>query len=83
VKEGPLVGFIRPPGEEEPPIAVDRSVLAWLESHHDALVQDLADLVAIPSISTDGQHQEDWKVLMRSIVHLFDKLGNLPGDKVK
>ena len=40
-------------------MAVDRAVLDWLESNHEALVQDLADLVAIPSISTDGQHQAE------------------------
>jgi acetylornithine deacetylase/succinyl-diaminopimelate desuccinylase-like protein len=40
-------------------MAVDRAVLDWLQSHHDALVQDLADLVAIASISTDGQHQAE------------------------
>jgi acetylornithine deacetylase/succinyl-diaminopimelate desuccinylase-like protein len=31
--------------------------LAWLSANHDALVRQLADLVAVPSISTDGQHQ--------------------------
>src|SRR3954471_17238476 len=32
------------------------AVLGWLEAHHDDLVRDLAALVAIPSISTDGEH---------------------------
>lgn len=31
-------------------------VLGWLASNHDHLVRSLADLVAIPSISTDGEH---------------------------
>src|SRR5438105_1805366 len=35
------------------------SVLNWLTSQHANLVQDLANLVAIPSISTDGQHQQE------------------------
>jgi acetylornithine deacetylase/succinyl-diaminopimelate desuccinylase-like protein len=33
--------------------------LAWLSENHDALVRQLAELVAIPSISTDGQHQQE------------------------
>ena len=28
----------------------------WLDLHSDATVQELADLVAIPGISTDGMH---------------------------
>jgi len=31
-------------------------ILDWLETHHEQLVRDLAALVAVPSISTDGQH---------------------------
>lgn len=31
-------------------------VLNWLNSNHDHLVRSLADLVAVPSISTDGEH---------------------------
>ncbi len=31
----------------------------WLTKNHAALVQDLTDLVAIPSVSTDGQHQKE------------------------
>jgi acetylornithine deacetylase/succinyl-diaminopimelate desuccinylase-like protein len=38
-------------------MAADPSALSWLDSHYANLVRDLADLVAIPSISTDGQHQ--------------------------
>ena len=30
--------------------------LDWLTHHHADLVRDLADLVAIQSISTDGEH---------------------------
>ncbi len=31
----------------------------WLNQNHDNLIRDLADLVAIPSISTDGDHQKE------------------------
>jgi acetylornithine deacetylase/succinyl-diaminopimelate desuccinylase-like protein len=34
-------------------------VLDWLTKNHSQLVQDLAELVAIPSISTDGEHQKE------------------------
>src|SRR6516162_1382637 len=34
-------------------------VLDWLTKNHPQLVQDLAKLVAIPSISTDGEHQKE------------------------
>src|SRR6266849_3988807 len=34
-------------------------VLDWLTKNHAALVRDLADLVAVPSISTDGEHQKE------------------------
>ncbi|MBX7105877.1 MAG: M20/M25/M40 family metallo-hydrolase [Gemmataceae bacterium] len=33
-----------------------RDVLDWLEKHHEEIIRGLADLVAIPSISTDGEH---------------------------
>src|SRR5690348_16289190 len=36
-----------------------RPVLDWLTKNHSQLVQDLAKLVAIPSISTDGEHQKE------------------------
>jgi acetylornithine deacetylase/succinyl-diaminopimelate desuccinylase-like protein len=36
-----------------------KQVQDWLTSNHDALVRGLADLVAIPSISTDGDHQNE------------------------
>ena len=40
-------------------MAVDPTVLDWLKDNHERLVGDLADLVAIPSISTDGEHQHE------------------------
>jgi acetylornithine deacetylase/succinyl-diaminopimelate desuccinylase-like protein len=36
-----------------------KPVLDYLTHNHDALVRSLADLVAIPSISTDGEHQKE------------------------
>ncbi|HLJ96709.1 MAG TPA: M20/M25/M40 family metallo-hydrolase [Gemmataceae bacterium] len=36
-----------------------KPVLDWLTKNHTSLVRDLADLVAIPSISTDGEHQKE------------------------
>jgi acetylornithine deacetylase/succinyl-diaminopimelate desuccinylase-like protein len=36
-----------------------KQVLGWLAANRDAQVSDLADLVAIPSISTDGEHQKE------------------------
>jgi acetylornithine deacetylase/succinyl-diaminopimelate desuccinylase-like protein len=36
-----------------------KPVLDWLSKNHANLVQDLARLVAIPSISTDGDHQKE------------------------
>jgi acetylornithine deacetylase/succinyl-diaminopimelate desuccinylase-like protein len=35
------------------------AVLEWLQKNQSALVRGLADLVAIPSISTDGEHQKE------------------------
>ena len=31
----------------------------------------------------ESLHEGDWKSLMRSLVHLFGKLAELPGGKVK
>src|SRR5947208_4186276 len=38
---------------------VDQAVLGWLQDNHPRLVRDLADAVALPSISTDGEHQAE------------------------
>src|SRR5262249_29260601 len=37
----------------------DEAVLGWLGAHHEQLVRDLGDLVAIRSISTDGEHARE------------------------
>jgi acetylornithine deacetylase/succinyl-diaminopimelate desuccinylase-like protein len=36
-----------------------KNVLDWQKKNHDSLVNDLAALVAVPSISTDGEHQPE------------------------
>lgn len=36
-----------------------QDVLDWLSANHDTLIADLGKLVAIPSISTDGEHQQE------------------------
>jgi acetylornithine deacetylase/succinyl-diaminopimelate desuccinylase-like protein len=36
-----------------------QQALDWLKQNHDGIVHGLADLVAIPSISTDGEHQPE------------------------
>ena len=36
-----------------------REVLDWLTKHHEDTVRNLADLVAVPSISTDGEHNAE------------------------
>jgi acetylornithine deacetylase/succinyl-diaminopimelate desuccinylase-like protein len=36
-----------------------RDVLDWLTKHHEDVVRNLADLVAVPSISTDGEHAQE------------------------
>lgn len=35
------------------------AALDWLDKNHEGIVRGLADLVAIPSISTDGEHQTE------------------------
>lgn len=41
-------------------MAIDvKKPLSWLSDNHDPLVKDLAALVAIPSISTDGEHAKE------------------------
>jgi acetylornithine deacetylase/succinyl-diaminopimelate desuccinylase-like protein len=40
-------------------MGADASILNWLNSHHADRIRDLAALVAIASISTDGEHQNE------------------------
>src|SRR4051812_27437250 len=34
-------------------------VQRWLSKNHETMLRDLAELVAIPSVSTDGLHQRE------------------------
>jgi len=36
-----------------------QSTLKWLQEHDADLINDLAKIVAVPSISTDGEHQKE------------------------
>src|SRR5947207_1527594 len=36
-----------------------QQALDWLSRNHEGIVRGLADLVAVPSISTDGEHQAE------------------------
>src|SRR3954470_19187236 len=36
-----------------------RDVWDWLQTHHEDIVRNLANLVAVPSISTDGDHTKE------------------------
>jgi acetylornithine deacetylase/succinyl-diaminopimelate desuccinylase-like protein len=36
-----------------------KSALEWLDGNYDRVIGDLGELVAIPSISTDGQHADE------------------------
>src|SRR5437764_10651533 len=36
-----------------------RDVLSWLEKNHEDIGRGLADLVSVPSISTDGEHNHE------------------------
>src|ERR1700739_3770414 len=36
-----------------------KAVLKWLDENHGQLVSQLADLVSVRSISTDGEHQKE------------------------
>src|SRR5690242_13781795 len=40
-------------------MSVEEAVLGWLSDNHPRLVGVLADLVAVRSISTDGEHQAE------------------------
>ncbi len=35
------------------------AAIDWLQKRHEDIVRGLADLVAIPSISTDGEHDPE------------------------
>jgi cysteinylglycine-S-conjugate dipeptidase len=57
-----------------------KSVLHWLSAHEAEQVRDLADLVAIPSISTDGEHASQ---LERSAALVCEQMRNAGLQKVE
>jgi acetylornithine deacetylase/succinyl-diaminopimelate desuccinylase-like protein len=46
-------------GQRTRDMSAEKAVLSWLEGNHARLVRDLAELVAVPSISTDGEHPQE------------------------
>src|SRR5215211_6554891 len=54
----PCIQVWRSPRAEYQAMSND-AVLGWLETNHEKLVRDLTDLVAVRSISTDGEHARE------------------------
>jgi acetylornithine deacetylase/succinyl-diaminopimelate desuccinylase-like protein len=52
-----------------------KPVLSWLNENHARLTKDLADLVAIPCISTDGQHGKEIDQCATTIVRQMKAVG--------
>lgn len=48
---------------------------AWIDGNHANLVSDLGDLVKIPSISTDGEHQKEIEHSAESVCLQMKKAG--------
>jgi acetylornithine deacetylase/succinyl-diaminopimelate desuccinylase-like protein len=66
---GGTIGFVGP--------------LAELFGGAPALLLGIEDPVSNAHAPNESLHEGDWKSLMRSLVYLFDNLGNLPGGRVK
>ncbi len=52
-----------------------KEVLTYLDLHHDRFVDDLRQLVAIPSISTDGQHAAEISQSAQKVAELMQQSG--------
>ena len=48
---------------------------AWIDNNHASLVSDLRDLVKIPSISTDGEHQKEIELSAEVVCQQMKKAG--------
>ncbi|MEI7852167.1 MAG: M20/M25/M40 family metallo-hydrolase [Planctomycetota bacterium] len=48
---------------------------AWIDNNHASLVSDLRDLVKIPSISTDGEHQKEIELSAEAVCQQMKKAG--------
>ena len=49
------------------------AALDWLDKNHEGIVRGLADLVAIPSISTDGEHHAETAAATRRALTAMTK----------
>lgn len=49
--------------------------LKWLSTNYDGLLKDLAAMVAIPRVSTDGKHQREVARSAKMVVRLMKKAG--------
>ena len=52
-----------------------KSIKKWLTSNHETLVSDLADLVAVPSVSTDRRHPKEIKQSAAVVAKLMKRAG--------
>ena len=57
--------------------------LAELFGGAPALLMGIEDPQSNAHAPNESLHEGDWKSLMRSLVHLFQNLADLPGGKVK
>lgn len=48
---------------------------AWIDNNHASLISDLRDLVKIPSISTDGEHQKEIELSAEAVCQQMKKAG--------
>jgi len=48
---------------------------AWIDINHASLISDLRDLVKIPSISTDGEHQKEIELSAELVCQQMKKAG--------
>jgi acetylornithine deacetylase/succinyl-diaminopimelate desuccinylase-like protein len=66
---GGTIGFVGP--------------LAELLGGAPALLLGIEDPLSNAHAPNESLHEGDWKSLMKSLVHLYARLGALPGGKVK
>jgi len=48
---------------------------AWIDNNHASLISDLRELVKIPSISTDGEHQKEIELSAEAVCQQMKKAG--------
>jgi len=52
-----------------------KNAQAWIDNNHASLISDLRDLVKIPSISTDGEHQKEIELSAEAVCQQMKKAG--------